>query len=194
MLTFDFPGTCGLSGLWSSLTTAKGFNKFVLDFPGSSSHFVPYTTGGTAALHKGETLTGTSGATVYLLESVVENGTAGTGDSGFVFINRLIGTPTSTGETWTGSVSGGTIVTAQAPISTTGIRGPARACLITVEVAAIQFTQDGTIPTVNSGTNYGHNLNPGDSYGFREWETLRKFQVINTAAGAGSVVKYSMYY
>jgi hypothetical protein len=195
MLIFDYPGTCALSGVWTGITAAQSFDKNLLSFPPTCSHFIPYTSGATSILQKGETLTAPSGATAYVQEIVVENGTVlGSSLAGFVFLNFLTGAPNASGETWTGSTTSGTILTAQAPISADGRYGQARQCMISVEVAGLNFTLSGITPTITAGTSYGHNINGGQDFVIKEWETLRQFQAINAEASNGAVMKYSLYF
>lgn len=194
LMAFVLDGECGFSGVWNSLTSAQGFNKDLCNLPQNWNYWVRYTTGAVNALQKGETLTGgTSGATAKLISYIVENGTAGSGDSGLLLLWLLSGTPTATGETWTGSVTSGTVVTAQAPIIQNEA-GDAKSALITVETATVNFTQDGTTPTVTSGTNFGHEITAGQSYVIRGHQNIYQFKAINSAANSGAVIKYSLFY
>lgn len=194
MLVFPLSGECGFSGIWTLIMAARGFKKNVLNVPGDAPYYVRYTTGATAALKLGETLTGgTSAATALLVAQDVETGTAGSSDSGILFLRILSGTPTAAGETWTGGTSTGTVATAQAPMVIDTFGQP-KACLLTVEAAAINFTQDGTTPTVTAGTNYGHQIASGQSYVVSGWNNIRNFQCINAVNASGAILKYSLYY
>lgn len=190
---FVLNGECGFSGIWSSITASRGFNANLLNIP-HADYYVRYTGGATAAMRVGEKITGgTSSATMTLVAQAVENGAAGSSDSGIIFLKLLTGTPAAAGETWTGAVSTGTVATAQAPLSLT-FRGQPKSALITVETATITFTQDGTIPTASAGTNYGHQMVVGQSYVIQGWNNIRNFRCINTVNANGAVVKYSLFY
>ena len=67
-----------------------------------------------------------------------------------------------------------------------------RSCLITVETAAINFTIDGSTPTVTTGTNVGHQLTAGQSYVISGEGNVRNFRCINAVAGSGAIVKFTM--
>lgn len=195
MEVFSSRGEAGISGVWSGITSARSFSKNVLMPPEEASHYVRYTTGATAALRQGEVLTGgTSGATLMLVAQAVENGTAGSGDSGFLFVRVLSGTPTAAGETWTG-VSTGTVVAEQAPIAVK-FRSSPKSVLITVESATSNVTLDGTTPTVQGGTNSGHTLQVGTAqpYFYDGYNTLRNLKAINAVASNGSLIKYTLFY
>jgi hypothetical protein len=66
------------------------------------------------------------------------------------------------------------------------------AALITCEGGAINFTIDGTTPTVTAGTNIGHQLQPGQSYVISGRQNVTAFQCINAVASNGAIVKASM--
>lgn len=194
MIVFSLNGECGISGIWSAITASKSFNTNLIDIKNEATHYVRYTTGGTAALQIGETLTGgTSAATAYLVGQAVENGTAGSGDSGVLFLRIISGTPTASGETWTGGTSTGTAVAAQAPI-TILTHGKPKSSLITVETASINFTLDGTTPTATAGTNYGHTVSAGQNFTITGWNNIRNFKCINAVASNGAIVKYSLFF
>lgn len=194
MLVFPLQGECGFSGIWSTITASRGFKTNVLNMPAGATSYVRYTTGATAALKPGETLTGgTSTATALLVGQDVETGTAGSSDSGILFLKVLTGTPTAAGETWTGGTSTGTVATAQGPLPILSY-DPPKSALLTVEAAAINFTQDGTTPTITAGTNFGHQIASGQSYVISGWHNIRKFQCINAVAASGAIVKYSLFY
>ena len=69
---------------------------------------------------------------------------------------------------------------------------PVRALLISAETAAVNFTFDGTTPTVAAGTNIGHQLAAGASYVVSGQNNVRNFQCINSVAANGAIVKASM--
>lgn len=194
MLTFSINGECGVSGIWKTITTARGFNSRLLNIPNNATHYIRFTTGSVAELIEGEVITGgTSASTALIVGKVLEQGTAaGSDEEGVLFLNKVTGTPTATGETWTGT-STGTVATAQAPIGLK-VQGPAKAALITVETASISFTLDGTNPTASAGTNFGHQMAASQSYVVAGWNNIANFKCINTVNASGAIVKYSLFY
>jgi hypothetical protein len=69
----------------------------------------------------------------------------------------------------------------------------AKAALITVETANINFTLDGTSPTVTSGTNVGHTLVAGDSILIKGAVNIAAFKMIDNA-GSTAVVKVTYFF
>jgi len=190
---FTSDGESNFSGIWSTITAARSFNPNLLNVPITATHYVRYTTGGTTSLVVNETLTGgTSTATAVLVAQAVENGTAGAGDSGILFLKLITGTPTATGETWTGDATG-TVLTAQAPMRVKFLGIP-KAALITLETGSINFTLDGTTPTVTAGTNYGSTINAGGSFVIRGQSNINNFKAINSVDGSGAIMKYEMFF
>ena len=71
----------------------------------------------------------------------------------------------------------------------------AKAVLISVEVADIRFTMDGTTPVVTATSNgTGHLLANGQSFVVQGTESIRTFRCINAVASSGSIVFCSFYY
>ena len=69
------------------------------------------------------------------------------------------------------------------------------AALITVETAGINFTVDGSTPTVTSATsNTGHYMESGQSYVLKNITEIKKFKCINAVASSGAVIKVTYYY
>jgi hypothetical protein len=193
MLVFPINGECGFSGKLITMTSAKSFNKNLLNIPLDATHYVHYTTGSIAELRVGEVITGTSGATAYLVAIAIDNGTAaGSDEEGTLFLNLITGTPTAAGETWTG-VSTGTVVTAQSPL-VLRVKGQPKAALISMETAAVNMTLDGTTPTATAGTNLGHQIASGQSYVITGWMNIRAAKFINSVNASGAILKYSMFY
>lgn len=64
----------------------------------------------------------------------------------------------------------------------------ARAAIISVEVADVRFTIDGTTPTVSAGTGAGHLLVNGASWEILGENNVENFKAINAVAGSGAVV------
>lgn len=195
MLVFPIVGECVLSGIWTTITASRGFDASILNPPRDATHYIRYTTGATAALQVGELLTGgTSTKTAYLLAQAVENGTAGSGDSGILFLRLTSDASayTAAGETFTGGVSTGTVATAQQPIPLMKYSTP-KGALITVETAAINFTIDGTKPTATAGTNFGCQIGSGQSYVIAGWNNIRNFKCINSVNASGAIVKYQLF-
>jgi hypothetical protein len=81
--------------------------------------------------------------------------------------------------------------TAAKILPTTGayIGKRARAAIISVEVAAIRFTLDGTTPSVTSGTAAGHLLQNGDSFIIEGEMNVASFLCINAVNASGALVK-----
>jgi len=61
--------------------------------------------------------------------------------------------------------------------------------VISVETASVNFTIDGSMPTVSSGTYQGHLLDAGDVLTLNEIDEIRKFRCINSVASNGAVLK-----
>jgi len=61
--------------------------------------------------------------------------------------------------------------------------------VISVEAAAINFTTDGTTPTITSGTYQGHTLNAGDILTLNDITEIQKFRCINSVASSGALIK-----
>lgn len=193
LLSFAHDGECGIFGKWTAITAAKGFDKTLLEVPVSATHYVRYTTGATAALMLGEKLTGgTSSATAILIGQAVEVGTAGSSDTGILFLRQVSGTFQA--ETLTGAQSTGTVAIIQdlIPLMVAGLQP--KAALITVTTAALNFTMDGTTPTVTAGTDHGHTIDAGQSYVIRGYAAIRNFKCINAVATNGAILKYSLFY
>ena len=71
---------------------------------------------------------------------------------------------------------------------------PMKTAVVTIEIAAVRITLDGTTPTVLAGTAAGHQLNPGDSYVVRGYEACRNFRAINDVASNGAILHCSYFY
>ena len=194
MITFQHDGNCVIEGIWSSITAAKSFDSTLLNIPRDATHWVRYTTGGTAALIPGETLTdGASSATCTLVAQAVEVGTAGSSDTGIIFVNNISGTFTATGQTLTGTGTG-TVLTIQAPIALNLASREPKAVLVVAESYSVSITTSGTTPTVAAGTNHGITLAAGQSWVIRGKQNIRNFKAINTVNGSGALLKYCLYY
>ena len=89
----------------------------------------------------------------------------------------------------TSSAVGFTKANFEAPASYAKL--PVRAVLITVEVASIYFTVDGTTPTVGG---VGHQMTAGQNYVVKGLTSIRNFLCINSSAGSGAVVKCSFFF
>jgi hypothetical protein len=68
----------------------------------------------------------------------------------------------------------------------------AQSALVTIETAAINFTIDGTTPTIAAGTNVGHTADSGSSFTLKGLNNIKNFQCINRVNASGAVVKYSI--
>jgi hypothetical protein len=158
----------------------------------------------------GDTLTGNNSTnTCVLVAQIIENGVAsGSSDDGIILVKRtptpaaaagkpvafpaFLGDTTLTG---TSKYSSGTLTIANTQEFVPLIpRQSPKAALITIETAAINFTQGGILPTATSGTNYGHIMSAGQSYVLRGYSNIRNFKAINSVASNGAILKYSLYY
>ena len=192
MLMFQHDGESCFSGVWTAVTTAKGFDALLLNPPQAATHWMRYTGGATAALKLNELLTGgTSASTCRLVGQAVEVGTAGSSDTGIIFVNVVSGAFQA--ETLTGGTTTGTIAIVQDFLPMLARTKP-KAALITVEGFAVNFSLSGIAPTVAAGTNYGEVIAAGGSYVVRGWNNIRNFRCINTVASSGSIVKYELFY
>ena len=145
-------GPTGFEGIWTGITSARSFANCLVEVPKETTHWVRYTTGATAALRVGETLTGgSSGSTCTIVAQAVENGTAGSGDSGIL----LLSNPSRAfqAETLTGGSSTGTVAINQDLIRCSFAGLSPQSAEIAVEGYPINYTVSGTIPTVVAGTN-----------------------------------------
>lgn len=61
--------------------------------------------------------------------------------------------------------------------------------VISVETAAVNFTIDGSTPSVTSGINCGHLLNVGDILTLNDINEIRNFRAINAVASSGAILK-----
>lgn len=190
---FAHDGECGFSGIWIEITSAKGFDGVLLDVPSNAQKYARFTGGATAVISAGETITGgTSSKTAIIVGVAAENGAIGDSDAeGIIMVTGTSGAFQA--ETITSSGTG-TVAIAQDFISNKVAGLKPKAALITVETAPIKFTLDGTNPTATAGTNFGHQMDAGQSYVVRGWSNIRKFRCINAVASNGAIVKYSLFY
>jgi hypothetical protein len=192
-IVFQHDGNAVFEGVWTAITAAKSFDATLLDVPRNATHWVRYTTGATAALVVGETVHGaTSSATARLTAKATEVGTAGTSDTGILFLDSLTGTWAA--ETVHAAVSNGTVVIAQAPIKLERQNPNPKTLLISVETASIHVSLGGTLVTATAGTNHGITLTAGQSWVIRGKQNIRNFQCINEVNANGAVLKYTLYY
>lgn len=192
---FAHDGTAVFSGVWSSITSAKQFDSTLLNIPKDATHWVRYTTGATAALSVGETLTGgTSNKTTVLVAQAVETGTAGSSDTGILFLKTPSGAMTATGETLTGGTSTGTVAIIQAPISLLKISPNPKALLISVETASLIVSVGGVKAGTTATTNFGITLSAGQSMIIRGKNNISSFYAINAVDANGAIMKYFMYF
>ena len=264
---FAHDGESCLTGTWSTITSAKGFNTNVLNIPPEATHYVRYSGGGTTQvvrdnriygvvkdqrLSVGDTTNGSpiiagftsnsvyglgryvtasagfaSTTTFMQIIGLADNGTTVTVDTnangsntninldqypdaivvadaldtgawgsgtaaGILFLKEVRGV-FSAGNIAVSAQNGDEATIAEAPIPIIARTFP-KAALITAETAAINFTIDGTIPTLAAGTNVGHNMSAGQSYVVRGYQNIRKFQCINSANGNNAVVKYTLFF
>jgi hypothetical protein len=190
---FAHDGTAIFSGVWTAITAAKGFDELLLSIPKDATHWVRYTTGATAALSTGEALEGgTSGATCKLVAQAVEVGTAGSSDTGILFVNTVSGTFEA--ETLTGGTSTGTVDIIQDMIALNKGNPHPKAVLITVETATILCTIGGVLAATTATQNYGLSMSAGTSRVIRGVQNIRNFKAINAVNANGGILKYELYY
>ncbi len=190
---FAHDGSAQIDGAWTAITAAKAFHANLLDIPHDATHYVRYTTGTDYALRPGERLTGgTSLKTCNLVDYAPETGAIATDtEAGVLFVNSISGTMTAAGETLTGSLSAGTVVTIQAPVALRSY-GPAKAALISVETASILITFGGILAAITQ--TYGHIMTAGQNTVIRGISNIRSMRVINLVNANGAVLKYTLYY
>lgn len=192
-IVFAHDGATGYSGSWSVITSARSFNTLFISPPPAATHRIRYSGGATAALAINETLTGgTSAATCVLVAMVVENGVAaGSSDAGWLWVRAVSGIFVA--ETLTGGTSTGTVVIYQAPQTILSVSAP-KTLLITIEVADIRFTQDGTLAGTTAASAMGSIMTNGQSYVVRGAYNIQKFSAINAVNASGAVMKYHLLY
>lgn len=61
--------------------------------------------------------------------------------------------------------------------------------VLTCEIASVNFTIDGTTPTITTGTYQGHLLNAGDVLTLNSIDEIKNFKCINAVASNGAVLK-----
>jgi hypothetical protein len=191
---FAHDGSVVFEGTWTAITAAKSFNANLLSIPKSATHWVRYTGGATAALTPGEELHAetTTGVTAILVAQAVEVGTAGSSDTGILFIKNL--SAAMVAEVLHGGTTNGHVTIAQTPIPLVYSSPHPKALLITAESYAVTCTISGTIPTVAAGTNHGITIAAGGSRIFRGINNIRNFQAINTVNNSGAIMHYELYY
>lgn len=124
---------------------------------------------------------------------VLENGSVAGGDAeGVYFLRQVNGTFTA-GALTNGAQNTDYATFAEGPLAVVPRTRP-KAALITVEDFGLNFTLDGTIPTVTAGTNAGHTMAAGTSYVVRGYSNIKKFQCINAVNASGAIAKYSLFY
>lgn len=196
-IVFAHDGQCGYCGTWTTITSARSLDAAFFEIPANATYYFHYTTGGTHAFSVGEQLVGgTSSKTCYVAKVVIENGgTAGSGDAGILFVYTPSGTFTA-GETLTGQTDSGTCVLVQTPLLIRNVVKPysPKSMLISVETAGINFTIDGTTPSLTAGANHGHLVGNGQSTVIRGSNNIKNFKAINAVNASGAVMKYSLYY
>jgi len=193
MQIFQHDGNCIFTGVWTAITAAKSFDATLLAIPAGATHFVRYTTGGTAALILNETITGgTSSKTCLLVAQAVEVGTAGSSDTGILFVKKPSGTFQA--ETLTGAVSSGTVAIIQDLIPLPAGAVHPKTLLIQVLTAALNVNIGGVKAATTATNNYGVTLDAGQSRVIRGVNNIRSFQAINAVGSNGAVMKYELYY
>jgi hypothetical protein len=70
----------------------------------------------------------------------------------------------------------------------------AREMWVIVETAAVNFTIDGTTPTIAAGTNVGPTLPANGYLILKGSKAISSFRCINRVASSGAIVKYIVMY
>jgi hypothetical protein len=193
MMVFAHDGTCIFTGKWSTITAAKNFDSNLLNIPREATHWVNYNTGAVAALSVGEVLEGgTSGFFCTVVAQAVENGTAGAGDSGILFVKTVTGTFVA--ETLTGATSTGTVAIGQNFIALPKSSPHPKTVLLTVETAAVNCAVGETTAATTALLDYGVYMGSGTSRVVRGVGNVRTVSIINSVHENGAVVKYELYY
>ena len=192
MQVFAHDGNCKFTGIWTAMTASTSFNTNLLNIPKEATHWVGYITGTGFALIPGETVTGASASAVVVAQ-VIENGSIGTNTAaGILFVRKVSGTFAA--ETITGATSTGTVVIAQGLIALALGNPHPKALLVVIEVASIKCTISGQAPTATAGTNYGVNMDAGQSRVIRGVNNIANFKAINAVNANGAILKYELYY
>ena len=66
--------------------------------------------------------------------------------------------------------------------------------VITVEVADIRWTIDGTVPTVSAGTGLGHIASLGDDITITGHDNIKNFRAINAVAANGAALRITYFF
>ena len=70
-----------------------------------------------------------------------------------------------------------------------GGKRPVHRAVIECLTAAVNFTTDGSTPTITTGTHQGHILNPGDIVTLNDITEITQFRCINSVASNGAVLR-----
>jgi len=191
---YTIKGDAGISGKWSTITAAKGFDANVIQIPQQCTHFIPFTSGGTAAIGVGEIVTGaTSTATAYVIGVTLDEGTwAGGTGTGILWLNRVSGTFQAENLDIGVDADVCTIAANVYPCDFSGLQ--AKSALITCEGFIINYNFSKIAPTATAGTNYGHVLAVGGAVVISGIQAIRNFSCINSVNASGSIVKYTVFY
>ena len=193
-LIYSITGNPQFFGQWTDLTTVQTIPSILLEPPKEATHYVYYTSGDVAAILVNETLTGgTSAKTAIMVAKATFGGTVG-GHNAFGILLLRAPSGTFVAETLTGGTSSGTVVIANAliPLKFKGIK--ARAFLGIVSTAAVNWTIDGTLPTVSGGTNVGMPTGSGVAINIGEPDALQQFQVINGTASNSATLQWTLFF
>jgi hypothetical protein len=74
-------------------------------------------------------------------------------------------------------------------VDVVGGKRPVYRAVIECLTAAVNFTVDGSTPTITSGTHQGHILNPGDIVTLNDIGEITQFRCINSVASNGAVLR-----
>jgi len=196
VIMFPFDGEAGIEGKWITMTAARSLNTVcgpLLHLPAEATHWVHYTSGSSSLDQKWIWGATTTTVKAFVLAQTVENGTLGGGDAeGTLLLNQLSGDLTGENVKLLGGSDDATI--GENPVLLRFPGCQARAMYITVEVATLQVSISGAIPTVTSGTNIGFNLAAAQNMTLRGISMLKAFKAINAVNASGSIMKYALLY
>jgi hypothetical protein len=191
---FVVQGEVGIEGLWTAITAARSFDKRLLSLPSEATHWVHYTSGGTAAL-EGKWIFGAThtAATAFVIAQVVENGTLGGGDAeGCLLLSSVSGAWGAENVKLAGGSNDATIAEAPIALQVQGLT--VKAVWLTAEGYAVTLTFSGALPTASAGTNIGIQLPSAASLELTGQNKIHRMQAINTANASGAILKYALLY
>jgi len=195
MQVFSVDGESGITVKYSSITTSTQFDSNLLHPPSQASHYFKFTSGGTNTPAVGETLTGlTSAATAKIVAVVLISGTFGAGSAvGIIFVNEVSGTFQAENLDHTnGATDDMTIAENALVLRFKGMR--AKSALAQAKTASINFVEDSSLVTVESGVNPGFTMDAKQTYVIKSWNDLQNFRFINETASNSATFHVAFRY